>query len=437
MERHLQTAGESITAMLTGQSLLEAKWWGWVAMAYWIGHNAMSNHLCPESSPNMAFEKKTTNMEKMLKFAFGDPVIVAKTGSRQKHPGIPKNEFGVVLSAGTKLSGAVYVWLPERKNNFVALRHDVKLINLGNQQIMTAEESKSLLPQINDDGTVYLKSKPDIQKLLKSITKSLNYDVDENINDLELSIRKRSTLDIEDENGDQSVEIFNSIPNPKLRKSERLKIPEQESIQELEANGIKMILEDPSIDVNEIMAYGSAVYDDYSWNHPKWEDAIKRVDREKWLEADRVEQERLMAHQCIPYLDEFAEDGGYNKVPKGRPVIHCMRICWIKPNGIYKLRIIYFGNQEDFNGDTFSPTGSSQAFWLISHLGLILCLKVACFDLENAFCHEPCPRDLYVVLDGKVRKPVNQFYGGKDGPITFNKGFVEHNEQGGYQQSKK
>jgi beta-galactosidase len=48
-------------------------------------------------------------------------VIVAKTGPRQKHPAIPKNEFGVVLIPGTKFSGAVYVWLPERKNNFVAL----------------------------------------------------------------------------------------------------------------------------------------------------------------------------------------------------------------------------------------------------------------------------------------------------------------------------
>jgi len=58
VERHLQTAGASITAMLTGQSLLEAKWWGWAAMAYWVGHNAMSNHLCPDTSPNMVFEKK-------------------------------------------------------------------------------------------------------------------------------------------------------------------------------------------------------------------------------------------------------------------------------------------------------------------------------------------------------------------------------------------
>ena len=54
---------------------------------------------------------------------------------------------------------------------------------------------------------MYLKYKPDVKKkLLKSIKRKLNYDFDENINDLELSIRKRSTLDIEDENGDDSVQ---------------------------------------------------------------------------------------------------------------------------------------------------------------------------------------------------------------------------------------
>ena len=46
------------------------------------------------------------------------------------------------------------------------------------------------------------------------------------------------------------------------------------------------------------------------------------------------------------------------------------------------------------------------------------------------------PESLYVVLDDKVRKPINQFYGGKDRPMVFNNGFVEHNEKGGYVQSK-
>ena len=51
-----------------------------------------------------------------------------------------------------------------------------------------------------------------------------------------------------------------------------------------------MILEDSSIDVDEIMVQGSAIFDDYSLNHPIWEDAIKRVDRKngwKQIELNR------------------------------------------------------------------------------------------------------------------------------------------------------
>ena len=46
--------------------------------------------------------------------------------------------------------------------------------------------------------------------------------------------------------------------------------------------------------------------------------------------------------------------------------------------------------------------------------------------LENTLYHEPCPRDIHVGLDGKVRKSEFQFYGG----------FAKHNEEGGYIQSK-
>jgi hypothetical protein len=59
-------------------------------------------------------------------------------------------------------------------------------------------------------------------------------------------------------------------------------------------------------------------------------------------------------------LDEFAKD-----VPVGNKLIHCMRICWIKPNGEYKLRIVYFGNREKYDGETFSPTGSKKYIYII------------------------------------------------------------------------
>jgi hypothetical protein len=55
----------------------------------------------------------------------------------------------------------------------------------------------------------------------------------------------------------------------------------QKSLTELEANGIRMILEDAPVDVDDIMVHTSAIVDQYSWNHPNWEYAIKREDRDK------------------------------------------------------------------------------------------------------------------------------------------------------------
>ena len=202
------------------------------------------------------------------------------------------------------------------------------------------------------------------------------------------------------------------------------------------AKGIELILQEPSINTDYIMAYGADTSDDYKWRHPTWEAALKREDAAEWIKASKKEEDKLLEQKCIPYLDEHAIDGGYSKVPKGVPVIHCMRLPSIKADGTYKMRIIYFGNQEKFDGDTYSPTGAGKTFWLLTRLAILLNLHSDSLDLENAFCHEPCPRDLYVVLDGKVRKPEFQFYGGKDGPLVFFKGFAKHNEKGGYLQSK-
>ena len=69
-----------------------------------------------------------------------------------------------------------------------------------------------------------------------------------------------------------------------------------------------------------------------------------------------------------------------------------------KPSGEYKLRIIYFGNQERYDGETFAPTGSKKSYWLMTHMAFLLNLEVSSLDLENVFCHEPCPRDLYVTF---------------------------------------
>jgi hypothetical protein len=124
------------------------------------------------------------------------------------------------------------------------------------------------------------------------------------------------------------------------------------------------------------MAYGADIIDDYKWRHPKWEDAIKREDAQMWLEANEREGKKLHAHHCIPYLDEYAKDGGRSLVPLGEKLIRCMRICWIKSSGEYKLRIIYFGNQEKYDGETFAPTGSKEIVLAYDSYGIVI--KLGC-----------------------------------------------------------
>ena len=58
--------------------------------------------------------------------------------------------------------------------------------------------------------------------------------------------------------------------NSEIRRNMRL--------ETYEANSVRLILEEPSINVDYIMAYGADIIDDYRWRHPKREDEIKRED---------------------------------------------------------------------------------------------------------------------------------------------------------------
>jgi len=49
------------------------------------------------------------------------------------------------------------------------------------------------------------------------------------------------------------------------------------------AKGIELILQEPSINTDYIMAYGADTSDDYKWRHPTWEAALKREDAAEWI----------------------------------------------------------------------------------------------------------------------------------------------------------
>jgi hypothetical protein len=59
----------------------------------------------------------------------------------------------------------------------------------------------------------------------------------------------------------------------------------------------ELILNEPSINIDYIMAYGAMTSDDYKWRNPTWEVAIKREDSAKWLEASKLEEDKLLAQK--------------------------------------------------------------------------------------------------------------------------------------------
>jgi len=169
----------------------------------------MSNHLHPESTPNREFENRTTNMDTMLKFAFGDPVIVSRTVYKFKHPIVTKKkiEFGIVLVSGTRNNGAVLCWLPGRKRNFVAWRLNVRLINLGTPISMSYQEGVELQPEFKK-GIWLLKSRGNAESMMQNLIDDLQIsskhdDVEES---LEISSKLYSTLDVENDEEIEQIE---------------------------------------------------------------------------------------------------------------------------------------------------------------------------------------------------------------------------------------
>ena len=67
VERGVQTADNMIAAVMVNQDRLGACFWGWASIAVLRALNAVTNSLCPMSTPLFEFEGKVTNAAKMFK----------------------------------------------------------------------------------------------------------------------------------------------------------------------------------------------------------------------------------------------------------------------------------------------------------------------------------------------------------------------------------
>ena len=492
VERYIQTADNGIAAITLDQDLLGPKWWDYATYSYVEGSNAMSNSLCPESSPMAEFEMRQLNLATMLKFSYGQPCVVARTKPDRSGVSKPRNEFGIVVTAGCRPSGAVLVYLPEHKNHFVGVRLDVHPIKLGQKPEMSEIEGKIYLP-VFEDGRWLLKSRGENSIFARDVIYELK-DEEEQSPRTEKSISINSSLEMQEvemvdgvihdesssrlkmsehtsrfENGVMDLDD-GARDETQLRRSGRrnqgemptrfaARVIEEEAYYSCQAAmsielgedeaermlafGATKIMADRSVSFEHLMAFSaSKTTDDYLWRHPTMKKAERRSDAHMWIEAKMKELSGLEEKTCITFLDKDAADGGLSLVPRGMQIMPTGFTCLIKKDDSYKVRLYEMGNLERATaGDTFfAPTVSAKALWLLTACALLLGLEKRQYDIGNAFCSEDCPREKYFNVDGKICRSggVNggkQFYGAKDAPAIFNKGWVDHLRKEGYKQS--
>ena len=172
VERHIQHYKNLKAANMVDQDLLGASFWGWAGIATAKGMNSTSNTLCPGSNPLYLFEGKRTNLARMFKHSFGQPVICHKLGLSIAGCE-PKNEFGVVVCPGHASNGTSMIHFPSAGTRLVSPRFDVREIRLGNKPQMSFEKGKDYLPQLAADGSWHLVTRGDSNILAKQIAASI------------------------------------------------------------------------------------------------------------------------------------------------------------------------------------------------------------------------------------------------------------------------
>ena len=167
VERYIQTADNMATALLVDQDLLPGCFWGYANIAVWQAWNAVSNTLCPMSTPLYEFEHKVTNVSKMFKNPWGQAVICTRVGKRENDHETTRTELGVVVCSGNTANGSEMIYFPERGTRLVTPRYHVRPINLGSHKQMSLQDGRQYMPVFGKDGSWHIVTRGDTSFLAR------------------------------------------------------------------------------------------------------------------------------------------------------------------------------------------------------------------------------------------------------------------------------
>jgi len=487
VERYTQTIDNDVAAMMIDQNLLGPQWWGHASIAACDSRNATSNTLTAprNTTPLLEFEN-IHSTAKMFKYQFGQGVVAAKTGRLQGQES--RNEFGVVVGIGDRLSKAILLFLPGHSNTYVAPRLNFKVVKLGSMPQMSEEQGRPLLPIMNDEnGSITLAARPDInytegkqmaEKFVNDVgtegeveelqrvivTSSIGptpYEsedvhdkptvvptIDENnLENIEgMAYTRRPRRDIDYTYTVNMVEIVETVVEGTVN-GQGMLVPQRVSEKhmctsesdhehnDMLALGARMIMEEGSPgDINEIMAFSVKSQEKGKSRRPIYAREMQGNDREKWVAADQREQKQL--------TEKGVFEGPYNEsdLPPGTPVLPVLKVCELKPNpkdgNPEKVRWVLSGNLDEYTGDCFAPTVSKKVVWLIFAIIVILGLHTRKFDVSAAFVSCAPTRNIYVwIMDGIYRLALN-LYGSTDAAKIFADELALHLEKKDYKRSQ-
>ena len=114
----------------------------------------------------------------------------------------------------------------------------------------------------------------------------------------------------------------------------------------------------------EFIVRAAVSHEEFMRRNPTNKQAMNGPDREKWLIADKVEEDLLSLPQKGrdgPVLEEFQR----SEVPHGMKILPVTKQRKIKSNGKFKSRFCVMGNLDDFDGPTYASTASKKIVWLL------------------------------------------------------------------------
>ena len=396
VERHIQTVDNLIRTVMIDQDLLPSWCWGWASMAVATSRNAMSNSLVPESTPLLVMEGKSTDLTKMLRFPFGQPVVCTSTGVRVSGYAQWRNEFGVVLCPWMPYNSSCFVLLPERGNQFVALRFHVRPIHLGTRpQLSLADGHAKYLPVVGTDGLTTLVTRGDTSFLAKQKMTEMDVEVpsepsrvgdgvrlspsqydsslvlDEVLAEMEAagdtgsqpadqdpsqpaeSLQQKDSSENIERAADQSSDFGDSVDDEPRgpRRSSRSPpgVPQRYRtvagrayagiVQAMVWLGMAIVMAAPAPSTAHLMTSVAVSTDAYLEKNPKWEKAVKSSASGQWLQADREERAQHQAKGTFEFVP-----GGRRSLPPGTMVLPIKRVCRLKDTGAFKVRWTIEGN---------------------------------------------------------------------------------------------